>query len=172
MSAYRAMKLLTHLLKQACATPSLPLSPTISRAKRDIISRYKASVSLYWSQNAPERYQKLGINANIGSSPELKSLNRYALGRLLAARSGHGDFADYHCRFQHSDALLICACGLEKSPEHFFRRLNRSRSRLCSGNKHPTTGIRWILGSPEGAIAFSKWLHETSFFEACNNKTN
>ena len=34
------------------------------------------------------------------------------------------------------------------------------------------TRILWILGSTEGAIAFSKWLHETCFFEVCNINTN
>ena len=120
-----------------------------------MITRYKASISLYWSQNAPEQYQQLGINANTRSSPELKSLNRYALGRLLAAPSDHGDFADYHRRFQHSDDLLICACGQKKSPEHFFFcRLNRSRSYLRGKTRHSTLEIPWILGTPEDAIAF------------------
>ncbi|CCU77069.1 hypothetical protein/putative reverse transcriptase [Blumeria hordei DH14] len=123
-----------HFSDPGVARHAQPLSLTIPRAKRDIISRHRASIALYWSQNSSKRYQQLGIYANIGSSPELKSLIRYALGRLTT-RSGHGDFADYNHRFHHSDARLICACGLEKSPDRsFFCQLNRNRSRLCSGN--------------------------------------
>ena len=38
-------------------------------------------------------------------------LPRFILGKTLAARTGHGDFADYHERFNHEDASLHCRCG-------------------------------------------------------------
>ncbi|CCC05615.1 unnamed protein product [Sordaria macrospora k-hell] len=37
-----------------------------------------------------------------------------------SARSGHGDFKDYHERFEHEDALLTCFCGSWKNPFHPF----------------------------------------------------
>lgn len=52
--------------------------------------------------------------------PEL-ALPRRLLHKLIAARTGHGDFAAYHRRFHHSDANLECTCGLETSPTHFIR---------------------------------------------------
>jgi hypothetical protein len=45
---------------------------------------------------------------------------RPILHHLLAARSGHGDFADYHERFAHEGADLECSCGRRKAPEHFL----------------------------------------------------
>lgn len=49
----------------------------------------------------------------------IQGLNRAALGRVLAARSGHGDFAEYHQKFRHEDADLLCRfCEAEKSPTH------------------------------------------------------
>ena len=153
------------LAKQACTLPASSLAPSISRAKRDIKVRCQDSATRYWTQNAPERYKQLGIRENVGDSLELRSLDRRTLGLLLAARSGHGDFADYHRRFQHLEALLTCSCGREKSPDHFFFcRLERSRARLQGGPRHPNPGIPWALSSPEGAIAFSNWVRKTKFF--------
>ena len=51
--------------------------------------------------------------------PELK-LPRFALGKLYACRTEHGDFEAYHERLGHADAELRCCCGRPKSPEHFF----------------------------------------------------
>ena len=153
-------------LRKAQHIPASSLAPSISRAKRDTKIRYPNSATIYWMQNAPERYRMLEIRENIGNSPELRNLDRRTLGLLLAARSGHGDFADYHRRFQHPDALLTCSCGREKSPDHFFFcRLGCSRSGLHGGPRNPNAGIPWALSFPEGAIAFRKWVHKTKFFE-------
>lgn len=57
--------------------------------------------------------------------PELE-LPRWLLHRLIAARTGHGDFASYHRRFRHEDAILECVCGQETSPTHFVRCRNHA----------------------------------------------
>ena len=50
-------------------------------------------------------------------SKQYKRLNRVSVGRVLAARSAHGDFADYHERFGHDEAELMCSkCGRRKFP--------------------------------------------------------
>jgi hypothetical protein len=51
---------------------------------------------------------------------ELEELDRPMLHRLLAARSGHGDFARYHERFRHYDAVMTCVCRKLRSPSHIF----------------------------------------------------
>ncbi|KAI0996303.1 hypothetical protein K3495_g11875 [Podosphaera aphanis] len=131
------------LAKSACATPAPFLPPSIARAKRNIKIHYEASVASCWAQNAPKRYKELGIGTNSHISFELARLSRRALGSLFAARSGHGDFANYHRRFHHDSALLTCTCGDEKTPDHFFFcRLGRQRGRLPGGPRHPLTGIR------------------------------
>ncbi|KAI0994174.1 hypothetical protein K3495_g14007, partial [Podosphaera aphanis] len=153
------------LAKSACTTQSPILPTSIARAKRDVKARYQSHVSAYWQENAPTRYKDLGINFNAKISPELASLDRRTLGLIIAARTGHGDFADYHRRFHHEDALLECTCGEEKTPDHFFFcQLGRLRARL-DGPRHPPTGIRWILGSKDGALAFGKWVKKTLFFD-------
>src|SRR5699024_8741070 len=72
----------------------------------------------FWAEKAPKRYKDLRIGLE-KRPPEL-FLPRAALGCLLAARSGHGDFAEYHERFKHDDALLTCSCGRRKEPFHFY----------------------------------------------------
>lgn len=54
---------------------------------------------------------------------ELSFLTRGNLGRLLSARSAHGDFAAYHRRFKKEDAALLCECGEENTPE----QLNKAK---------------------------------------------
>ena len=118
-------------------------------------ARYEAALRRHWASSAPERYKALGIQASARLPPELR-LPRAALGRLLAARSGHSDFADYHERFKHEDALLTCSCGARKAPEHFLAcPLARARLRGSASR---------ILGTDAGAIRFGLWCTTSSFF--------
>ena len=106
--------------KMGCqARLGFPLPPaSIAATKRAAQRVHWRAFTQYWSQNAPKRYRDLRIGLE-KRPPELH-LPRPALGRLLAARSGHGDFAEYHERFKHDDALLTCSCGCRKEPSHFY----------------------------------------------------
>ena len=75
----------------------------------------------YWAQSALPTYKQLAI-PYIPHPPEL-TLLWPSLGCLLAARSRHGDFAEYHECFNHENALLTCSCGQHKTPQHFFHCL-------------------------------------------------
>ncbi|KAM4067566.1 RNase H domain-containing protein [Hirsutella rhossiliensis] len=70
-------------------------------------------------RGAPSSYKSLGLKASLGCPPELHT-KRQHLHHLLAARSGHGDFADYHERFNHEEARIECSCGRRKSPTHLL----------------------------------------------------
>ncbi|POS84329.1 hypothetical protein EPUL_003777, partial [Erysiphe pulchra] len=107
-----------YLAKQACSEETLGNTISIARAKRLAQDRYNKIAVQYWQKNAPERYRKLNITMSTKMPPELFFLTRYSLGKLLAARNGHGDFADYHRRFHHGEAENSCDCGAEKSPDH------------------------------------------------------
>ena len=112
---------------------------------------------------APQSYRDLGITTS-PKCPEELQLIRPLLGRILAACTGHGDFADYHERFNHEDAHLLCRCGARKAPLHFFFcRLAKRRSRRPPGA--PITTIPSLLGSAKGAKELAAWLAETKFFE-------
>jgi ribonuclease HI len=116
-----------------------------------------------WKTVAPQSYQDLGINS-APSKPKELSLSRATLGRILASRTGHGDFADYHERFSHEDAHLYCRCGARKAPLHFFFcRIAKRRARRPPGP--PSTTISELLGSYTGAVTLAGWLQKTQFYE-------
>ncbi|KAI9037346.1 uncharacterized protein KD926_000633 [Aspergillus affinis] len=75
------------------------------RAKADVMT----ALQRYWQSSAPQSYQGLWIT-NFPRSPTELKLPRPFLARILAARTGHGDFAAYHERFNHEDAYLFCRC--------------------------------------------------------------
>ncbi|KAI1004868.1 hypothetical protein K3495_g3348 [Podosphaera aphanis] len=54
--------------------------------------------------------QQLYISTSLNRPNELK-LPRSTLGRILATRTRHGDFAYYHDRFRHPEANMNCLCG-------------------------------------------------------------
>ncbi|POS87609.1 hypothetical protein EPUL_003063 [Erysiphe pulchra] len=108
------------LAKQACVEETSRNSVSIARAKRLAQDRYNESTVEYWQNKAPERYRRLDIGISTKMPAELFLLPRNSLGKLLAARSGHGDFAEYHRRFHHEDAELNCDCGSDKEPEDPF----------------------------------------------------
>lgn len=155
-----------HLAKEACTAPSESTEMTIARARRAIKERYESAIATYWNANSPRSYQDLGLSMSSRSPKEL-SIPRRSLGRLLAARSGHGDFAAYHERFSHQDANCLCLCGRRKTTVHFyFCRLGQQRRKMRIPNFRSTTSaIDWLLGTVQGAEAFSSWITETSFFE-------
>ena len=123
----------------------------------------RQDVNVFWTASAPERYRALGITFYLAPPKEL-TLPRSVLGRLLAARSGHGDFAAYHERFGHEDAVLLCRCGSRKDPKHFFFcRVAKRRARFSPGR--PETVLDEVLGTFHGACSLSKWLEKTRFFD-------
>ncbi|KAI0996781.1 Protein disulfide-isomerase [Podosphaera aphanis] len=147
------------LPKEACDLESQNTEASVARASSLLEERYRQAFAAYWERNAPKRYQDLHIGVSPRLPPEL-FLPRRILGKLLAARSGHGDFADYHRRFNHNNAELYCSCGQEKSPEHLFfcrhiRRDHRQPRNLPRTNLDSV--IRWTLGTSDGAKSFHSW---------------
>ncbi|EED12564.1 conserved hypothetical protein [Talaromyces stipitatus ATCC 10500] len=113
------------------------IPPSSYKSSYASLKRYAKTQSLsaaqsQWEKVAPQSYQDLEITTSPKRPGELQ-LNRLDLGRIIAARTGHGDFADYHERFNHDDAYLLCRCGARKAPLHFFfchiaKRLSPSAS--------------------------------------------
>ncbi|KAI0998729.1 hypothetical protein K3495_g9466 [Podosphaera aphanis] len=58
-------------------------------------AREKESREEWWRANIPQSYSKLEINSAPRAPKELL-FTRRSLGQLIAARTGHGDFAAYH----------------------------------------------------------------------------
>ena len=147
------------------ATMEPPISCKYSYAslKRQAKSTIKASLQRYWQAKAPKSYQDLWITSSPRCPDELH-LPRHHLARVLAARTRHGDFADYHERFNHEDAYIYCQCGARKSPIHFFYcRIVKRRLPRTPGP--PSEAIPFLLGTPKGAAILAAWLSETHFYD-------
>ncbi|KJZ68981.1 hypothetical protein HIM_11622 [Hirsutella minnesotensis 3608] len=108
------------LAKTGCAqSEPADAVPTLAFLRKTARQRYRIAVQAWWDASAPDKYQSLTLKFPSGCPPEL-GLPRTMLHHLLAARTHHGDFADYHERFQHDDACVTCSCGRRKTPTHLF----------------------------------------------------
>ena len=109
--------------------------------------RARASVTL-WRTTALLSYNDLYIL--YASKLTLLTLKRQALGRILASRSHHGDFADYHVCFNHVDTCTTCSYRRQKSPLYFFFcRAGKARKILTI--KPAGEAIPWLLGTEDRA---------------------
>lgn len=107
----------------------------------------------WWEKHAPLRYKRLGIA--LRPNPRELTLARNTLSKLIAARSGHGDFKQYHVRFHHY-SFDSCECGSPTSPEHFFFcRITRHKARKATDKRRTKDAIDWLLGTESGALAFA-----------------
>lgn len=121
------------------------------------------AINKLWSTLAPQQYRDLGIQTSPLNPKELL-LPRAILGRILAARSGHGDFAAYHERFNHMDIHLTCRCGAGKAPLHFFFcKIAKRRTRRPLGR--PNIALAELLGTPIGITTLATWFQRTRFYE-------
>lgn len=127
-------------------------------AVKQLLKEKKAEIEKdWWLRHCPETYRTLRIELQPpGQFPNELRLPRRALGLLLAARTGHGDFAEYHNRFHHENST-DCSCGRAKTKIHFyFCKETRARVKKEVGKRKPQEGIDWLLGSAEGAKAFGR----------------
>src|SRR3569833_3920221 len=94
-------------------------SATYAGVKRMIKARKNRQFAEWWEQALPKhkRYQDLGFKSATLKCPRELKLPRATLHHLLASRSGHGDFENYHRRMNHTDQTP-CTCGRIKTPEH------------------------------------------------------
>ncbi|MGI0016602.1 MAG: hypothetical protein ACREBU_24530, partial [Nitrososphaera sp.] len=128
----------------AQSAPPTRHPPTRSYVKRQLGIQNRADFEGWWYRNQPPKYARWGLSTSLKQTPELATLSRIELHHLLAARSGHGDFASYHERFKHEDAVLECTCGKRKTPTHIFScQKARRRKRWIP----PRGGIETAIGT-------------------------
>lgn len=132
--------------------------------RRLMHNRSQESVDNWWSNARPSRYQDLDLLMRRRKPPEL-ALSRRLLYRLIAARTGHGDFAFYHRRFKHNDVILDCEFGLETSPTHFIRC--RKLALLMRKLRRGKTVADFIsqFPGPKCLETFQEWSKVTGYFE-------
>ncbi|KFA50736.1 hypothetical protein S40293_10100 [Stachybotrys chartarum IBT 40293] len=108
------------LAKTGCLKP-VPAGalPTLAYLRRTAKQWSKDAFKAWWEESAPDKYRDLRLSATTSCPPELM-LPRSTLHHLLAARLHHGDYAEYHERFDHANARILCPCGRRKAPSHIF----------------------------------------------------
>ena len=102
-------------------------------------------------------------NLSWEDSPKEHNLPRRTLHWLIAERTGHGDYQQYHKRFKHAGAESRCRCGNIREARHFAEcDLTRGKLPECpDGYEDITT---YLLG-PKGSIHFQKLVEETNLYE-------
>lgn len=157
-------ELADQLAKEGAKMPVGDNLPTVSHCKRQMRRLLPIAFQRWWDTVDRESYHGLQLKAELKKLPEL-TLQRRQLGYLLAARTHHGDFADYHERFNHEDAVINCPCGRRKSPTHLFycRKIPHSlRPRLTP---EPAAAIRRYLGR-----SFQTYVKLADFYYSKINK--
>ncbi|EKG09112.1 hypothetical protein MPH_13900 [Macrophomina phaseolina MS6] len=138
---------------------------TVAWMRRKNREERTRELTAWWEKQQTPTYQHLGLR--VGNRNPALALSRNVLHRLLAERSGHGDFAEYHERFKHEDAEITCKCGGRKMQWHFID------CRLTAGWKYPANlnragRIRTILG-PKGWFLFQDLVQKTEVYRSGRN---
>jgi hypothetical protein len=111
-------KLTDQLAKQGAPINSSHIPPSPSYLRREAKQKLHADTSAAYIKTAPQAYRDLNIRPHTKSQEH--NLPRWILGRLIAACTGHRDFAAYYERFHHSDYLATYSYNRLESPTHFF----------------------------------------------------
>lgn len=123
-----------------------PGSISLAYLRRFMNKRLQDLLSNWWDKSCPVRYRKLDLLMKRHKLPEL-ALPRQLLRELIAARTGYGNFAAYHRRFNNADTPSECVCGEETSPTHFIHcRLHSHGTRRIRGSKSHNNFIHKLLG--------------------------
>ncbi|KAI1005706.1 hypothetical protein K3495_g2518 [Podosphaera aphanis] len=150
-------------LQELPPRPAQPGYINLAYLRRLMQQYWQNLIDCWWSTVYPARYKDLGLQLRRRKPQEL-NLPRLLLQRLIAARSGHGDFAEYHRRFHHENAVLDCACGLEKSPTHFVRyRIHAIHTRKLRKGRIINDFISHLLG-PDSHEKFTEFAKTTGCF--------
>ncbi|KAI1000540.1 hypothetical protein K3495_g7656 [Podosphaera aphanis] len=137
------------LAKEALQADILPMETlglmTLASIKCETRIRTRQLSTDWWTTARPNRYAELELQMRRKKPPEL-ALPRALYSRFLAARTGRGDFAEYHRRLNYESAELHCLCGREKSVGHLVEcRRALTRWRAVSGRRR-APALEELLG--------------------------
>ena len=134
-----------------------PYTMSLAKAKRWRKAKLRAEFEVWWktaTRRSPRQHLSTQpTSPTAWNSKWLQGIPRSLLGRVLAARSAHGDFQQYHLRFNHDDAELDCnLCGQEKAPLHPWM------CRATNEKPHNRRFITKLLATQTGAKYLAKSL--------------
>ena len=145
----------------ALPTPS-DNPPSLAWVQRQAKAMTKRDYTKWGEDNLPTLYQTLGLKVTMGCPKELTT-PRATLHHLLAARSGHGDFSEYHERFGH-DVNLLCTCGRKKHPTHPFYCRKVTKKRRLHMRPNARNFISDALG-PKNFETYVELIQGNQFFQ-------
>ncbi|RYC55822.1 hypothetical protein CHU98_g10381 [Xylaria longipes] len=139
---------------------------TLAGVKRLAKQTAKKRFADWWAERIPAAYAAIGLSASLKCPEELQGASRQDIHRILAARSGHGDFSWYHRKFNHSDHH-DCSCGRIKTPQHlvFCRKSREMKNRwpkIGPTYEGPQEYWRRLIADP---VNFYKFIRATSFYQ-------
>lgn len=148
------------LAKEGTALDPPPdCQPTFAGALGVVRARTRDQFKTWWETEVAtqERYKMLGLTTASLCCPKELELPRPILHRLLACRTGHGDFDRYHRIYNH-DNPRNCTCGGIKTTEHLFfavRLRNTEHSGQSSNLSHRhSRNTVTSNGQPKGLCRF------------------
>lgn len=155
----------------ALPTPMIKGLQTLAHICRVIWEKKNQAWQKKWGNKGISQsikiYQELKIfpTTNAKSMPEM-NLNREKLSWLIAARTKHGHFADYHDRFGHEKVDVHYRYGQKWSQLHpFFCLYARShRAKLFNLTDKKLFTPNEISGTAKGVKRFAEWAPKTRLF--------
>lgn len=162
------------------APPDPDSTPTLSGVKMRLRRRLRDYRAALWDRlkaGLSDRYLDWDLEWDLDCPEELACLSRPALHRFLALRTGHGDFAWYHRKFNHPEdscEMTCWRCHADKTPEHMV--FCPKSLRLYKdwpwpdddGPARPSTTeekrdyLRWLMDTP---TAFRDFIRVTGCFD-------
>ena len=138
----------------------LNLPPTLAAVRAAAQKALRNAFPEWWRANEPASYRRLKLGIPAGRPREL-NLARAMLHRLLAERSGHGDFESYHERFGHEPGPP-CRCGQPKAVDHFAV----CQKALTQGPQN----MHWDLRRPDRLLGsgweiFARWVERSGAYK-------
>ena len=139
------------------APPPTVLKATLAGAARWARDLLTTDTLCWWQK---QKDPPIPLRPATPRAPKELRLARRPLAKLLAERSGHGDFAAYHDRFKHDDADRDCPmkCGSRTERGHFLVCPNLHSPSLLRSVQGKVIPRDSVLTSHLGALALALWM--------------
>jgi hypothetical protein len=130
---------------------SHPKDMSLAGAHKWLSKQSTRDFATFWQATPP---RAILLPAPIPQAPRILSLSRPVLARILAARSGHGDFSTYHNRFNHTSAVVQCRCGAHTAPLHFFHCRIATKKEMLQTSRGQRLAPNELISTDGGAAIF------------------
>jgi hypothetical protein len=142
----------------------VPLAASQGGAEKWVKTQLEEDFKTWWESTS--RKEKTEWPPPRPRCPPELHLPRHLLAHWLSARSGHGDYHNYHERFKHHEAERNCRCGTPKSARHILTCRRAVQTHLLERWKNRHIRPEQLFITTEGAFAFSVWAGTTGYFES------